>query len=85
MLDPELWQLVLRDRRMFITTDKAFAQRRDEPHFGLLVVLLSQPNADILHARIMESFQAYNEVDWPALLVMCRDHMVTTWRAQSSE
>ena len=38
-----------------ITTDKYFAQYRDENHYGILVIRLKQPNKLRTHQRIMQA------------------------------
>lgn len=42
--DDMLWARTQTERRLLITTDKGFVQRRDESHSGILVVRLRQPN-----------------------------------------
>jgi len=51
MFDDELWPLAQTEQRMLVTTDKGFSEHRDEPHYGLLVVRLRQPNEQRIHAR----------------------------------
>ncbi len=53
MLDDILWQRVQRERRVLITTDKGFAQYRDQLHHGILIVRLRKPNRIKIHQRIM--------------------------------
>ena len=45
MPDDALWEMVQQEGRMLITTDKGFAQHREESHHGILIVLLRQPKA----------------------------------------
>src|SRR5688500_10126690 len=42
--DPDVWALALAESRALITTDKGFTKYRSEPHDGILVVRLRQPN-----------------------------------------
>jgi len=44
MFDSELWALAQREQRTLVTTDKGFSAHRDDPHYGVLVVRLRQPN-----------------------------------------
>jgi predicted nuclease of predicted toxin-antitoxin system len=44
MSDDLLWELVAKEGRLLITTDKGFVQHRSESHHGILVVRLRQPN-----------------------------------------
>jgi len=43
MEDDRLWVRLLREQRLLITTDKGFAQHRQESHHGILIVRLRQP------------------------------------------
>jgi predicted nuclease of predicted toxin-antitoxin system len=36
--DESLWQKVQKEERLLISTDKGFANRRRESHFGILIV-----------------------------------------------
>ena len=44
MADKSLWELAQGQERLLVTTDKGFAQRRDELHYGVLIIRLRQPN-----------------------------------------
>ncbi len=81
MFDDELWPFAQAERRMLVTTDKGFCERRDEQHFGVLVVRLRQPNEQRIHARIMGAFRQFGESDWPGLLVVMRDTVQSVHRA----
>ena len=50
--DDLLWELVTKQGRLLITTDKGFAQHRTELHHGLLIVRLRQPNEQKIHERM---------------------------------
>ena len=64
MEDDELWRLAQADQRLLITTDKGFAEHRDEAHHGILVIRLRQPNEQRIHARAMAGFRQFKESDW---------------------
>ena len=81
MFDDELWPLAQAEQRTLVTTDKGFSAHRDEPHCGLLVVRLRQPNEQRIHARIMAAFRQFPERDWPGLLVVMRDAVKSVHRA----
>ena len=81
IFDDELWPLAQTERRMLLTTDKGFSMHRDEPHCGLLIVRLRQPNEQRIHARIMAAFRQFQENDWPGLLVVMRDRVQSVHRA----
>ena len=42
--DHLLWEKVQFEKRLLISSDKGFAERRGEAHFGILIVRLRQPN-----------------------------------------
>jgi predicted nuclease of predicted toxin-antitoxin system len=53
MTNEALWEMIQREGRILITTDKGFTQHRDEPHHGILIVRLRQPNRWKIHQRVM--------------------------------
>jgi len=79
--DATLWTIAQRERRLVITTDKDFAQYRNEKHYGILIVRLRQPNRHKIHPRIMQVVAQYSEEEWAGLLVTMRDTVQTIWRA----
>jgi predicted nuclease of predicted toxin-antitoxin system len=81
MFDDEFWPLAQTEQRMLVTTDKGFTEHRDEPHFGLLIVRLRQPNEQRIHARIMAAFRQFKVDEWPGLLVVMRDAVQSVHRA----
>ena len=81
IFDDELWTLARSEQRMLITTDKGFSQYREEPHHGILIVRLRQPNEQRIHSRIMAAFQQFTDVEWPGLLVTMRDTVQSIYRA----
>jgi predicted nuclease of predicted toxin-antitoxin system len=78
--DELLWQRVQREERTLITTDKGFVNQRREPHFGILVVRLHQPNEKKIHERVMHTIRQVPEEDWSGLLVVMRDVVQSNWR-----
>lgn len=82
MFDDELWPLAQREERMLITTDKGFAEHREEKHHGILIVRLRQPNEQRIHARVMAGFVRFAEEEWPHLLVVMRDVVQSAYRAR---
>ena len=81
MSDESLWSLGQREQRLLISTAKGFARRRCEPHFGILVVCLKQPNGQRLHERIMQALEQGPDGEWAGRLVVGRDRVMSTWRA----
>ena len=81
MFDDELWPFAQAGQRMLVTTDKGFSGHRDEPHHGLLIVRLRQPNEQRIHVRIMAAFHQFTEPEWPGLLVVMHDTVQSVHRA----
>src|SRR4051812_24101368 len=73
MFDDELWPFAQSERRMLVTTDKGFTEHREEPHCGILVIRLRQPNEQRMHTRIMAAFNQFADDEWRGLLVVMRD------------
>ena len=83
MQDDELWSMVQRQRCLFITADRGFTQYRTERHHGVLIVRLRQPNRHKIHHRVMQGVTQFAETDWPGLLVVMRDTVQSSWRAEA--
>ncbi|MEA1863730.1 MAG: DUF5615 family PIN-like protein [Euryarchaeota archaeon] len=80
MTDDALWELVKREGRLLITTDKGFTQHRYELHYGILIVRLKQPNRHKIHQRVMQAMTQFAAEGWQGLLVVMRDVMQSVWR-----
>lgn len=78
--DPDVWNMVLRDKALLITTDKGFTSHRSEPHFGILVIRLRQPNLAKIHARVMLAMSRHEAADWPNLTLVMRDTVQSAFR-----
>jgi predicted nuclease of predicted toxin-antitoxin system len=85
MADDALWEMIQREGRLLITTDKGFTQHRDEPHFGILIVRLRQPNRQKIHQRVMQAMAQFVLEEWPGLLVVMRDVVQSIWRAREEK
>lgn len=85
MADDTLWEVVQEEGRLLITTDKGFAQHRDEPHHGILIVRLRQPNRRKIHRRVMQAMAQFTADKWRGLLVTMRDVAQSVWRASGME
>ncbi len=79
--DDVLWTMIRQENRLLITTDKGFVQYRDEPHTGILIVRLRQPNAQKIHERVMQAMAQFSEDEWAGLVVVMRDVVQSVWRA----
>ena len=80
MRDELLWEKSQAEERLFITTDKGFAQYRDEAHWGILIVRLRQPNEQKIHHRVMQTIEQVPEDEWLGLLVVMRDAVQSIWQ-----
>lgn len=79
--DSVLWEIAQDDKRLLITTDKGFAQRREEAHRGLLIVRLRQPNRHKIHQRVVYAIAQFTSEEWTGLTVIVRDAAQSVWRA----
>ena len=82
--DADLWEMIKTQERLFITTDKGFAQHRGESHRGILIIRLKQPNRTKIHQRVMQAMAQFSENEWPGLLVVMRDRVRSIWRTQGN-
>jgi predicted nuclease of predicted toxin-antitoxin system len=81
MRDDLLWELVMKQGRLLITTDKGFVQHRSELHKGILIVRLRQPNEQKIHERVMNAIGQFSEDQWSGLTVVMRDTVQSVSRA----
>jgi hypothetical protein len=54
-------------------------------HFGLLVVLLRQPNSQKINQKIFQAFQHFDQREWLGRAVVMRDRVMTTWKRKADE
>lgn len=80
VLDPELWKIPQREKRLLITTDKGFTHYRHERHHGILVVRLRQPNRRRIHEAVLRAFREIHQEAWPGTLVVVRDKARSLYR-----
>ena len=64
MADRRLWQMAVQEQRLLITTDKGFAEHREEPHYGLLIIRLKQPSRVKIHQRVLQTLRRYAANQW---------------------
>jgi predicted nuclease of predicted toxin-antitoxin system len=79
--DSAVWQMCQREGRLLITTDKDFAQYRNEGHYGVLIIRLRRPNSRTIHERVLQAIVQFNEQSWPGTLVVMRDSIQSVWRS----
>lgn len=82
MKDKSLWALSQREGCLLITTDKGFSEHRNDPHYGILIARLKQPNRKKIHQRIMQTFLQFEPDEWSGLLVVVRDYAQSKWRVR---
>jgi hypothetical protein len=73
MKDELLWELAQQEKRLLISTDRRFLRYWNVSHSGALVVLLSQPKLQTIHAKITQALDQYATEEWRELLVVVRD------------
>jgi predicted nuclease of predicted toxin-antitoxin system len=84
-LDEQIWRMALQQERLLVSTDKGFVHRRDDAHFGLLVVRLRRPNGLEIHRRVMSALAQFSTESWPGLVVVMRDAVQSVWRASQED
>jgi predicted nuclease of predicted toxin-antitoxin system len=83
--DEEIWEIVLKEKRLLITTDKGFSQYRDETHYGILMICLKKPNRERINGRILGVMSQIKENEWIGLMVMVKDNVQSIWRPKEIE
>ena len=83
--DEALWQMIQKQERLLITTDKGFTRHREESHHGILIVRLRQPNRHKIHQRVIQAMSRFEAEKWPGLLVVMRDVVQSVWQAGESK
>jgi uncharacterized protein with PIN domain len=81
--DEELWDIVLKKKRLLITTDKGFLQNRYEKHYGILIVRLKQPNRLKIHQKVLKGMSLFKEKEWPLRTVVIKDFFYSTWERKN--
>jgi len=85
MEDEALWNMIQREERLLVTTDKGFTQYRNDSHHGILIIRLRQPNRQKIHQRVMQAINQFKAEDWSGLLVVMRDVVQSSWRFDDRE
>jgi len=81
--DEELWDIVLKEKRLLITTDKGFLQNRYEKHYGILIIRLKQPNRLKIHQRVLKGVNLFKEKEWPLRTVVMQDLFHSSWKRKN--
>jgi predicted nuclease of predicted toxin-antitoxin system len=78
--DDRVWELAQEAKALLITTDKVFANLREEGHSGILIIRLRQPNWRKIHHRVMEAVRRVPPGGWAGLLLVMRDTVESRWK-----
>lgn len=82
MTDDDIWKMLRTEKRLLITTDKGFLQKRFEKHNGILIIRLKQPNRLKIHMKVMKAMKLFKEKDWQGLTVAMQDTFHSIWKAK---
>lgn len=77
--DELLWNKTCQEKRLLITTDKGFVSYRNTEHYGILIVSLRKPDRNRINQRVIEVVKRFSPNQWPDLLVVMRDNVMSTW------
>lgn len=80
--DKLIWEQTQKEKYLLITTDIGFASHRNEPHHGILIVRLKQPNRYKIHIRVLQAIKQFSAKEWPGLLVIMQDRIQRKWRVR---
>ena len=81
--DEKLWDIVLKEKRLLISTDKGFVQNRYEKHHGILIIRLKQPNRMKIHQKVLKGINLITEKDWPLRTVVMQDLFHSLWKRKA--
>lgn len=85
MADEDVWKTVQRDKSLLITTDKGFAQKRNENHNGILIIRLKQPNRLKIHQKVLQAMSKFREEEWSGLTVVMKDMFHSVWKTKKKK
>ena len=83
MEDEEIWNIVTKEKRLLITTDKGFSHYRSKNQPGILIILLSKPNRLKIHQRIIKGLHHFKDKEWNGKIVIVRDTVQSIWSYNS--
>ncbi len=83
--DEDIWKMLRKEKRLLITTDKGFIQKRHEKHSGILIIRLKQPNRIKIHHKVMRAMGLFKEEDWQGLTVAMQDTFHSIWKAKKKK
>lgn len=74
------WYIAQTEKRLIVSTDKGFSNRRFEKHYGILLIILHQPNRHKIHERVPRAVNQFGEEEWPNQTVTMRDTVQSLWK-----
>lgn len=77
--DEEIWNIVKKEKRILITTDKGFSRYRNKTQPGILIILLSKPNRTKIHQRVINGLYQFNTQEWNGKILIVRDTVQSIW------
>jgi predicted nuclease of predicted toxin-antitoxin system len=80
MSDELLFGRACEENRLLVTTDRDFASFRDRNHYGILIIALRKPNSNKITRRVIDAIERFSDNEWPGMLVVMRDEVMSTWK-----
>ena len=82
--DEGVWDLIKKENRILVTTDKGFSRYRNEKHPGILIVRLRRPNRLKIHQRVVQGLRLFSEQKWPGKVLIMRDTVQSLWESKDT-
>ena len=79
--DDAIWNIACSEKRLLLTQDRKFMRKRNETHFGMIVVRLSKTSSEDFSRRAMIAICEESPEQWPGLLIVVRNQVQTLYRA----
>lgn len=82
--DDEIWSVAQEEKRLLVTQDLDFSDRRRfQPgsHSGIILIRLRSPGREALFRKVEEIFRAENTDDWVSCFVVVTDHKIRIHRS----
>ncbi len=82
LIDEDVWIMAQKQQRLLITTDKGFALKRHERHYGILIVKLKQPNRLKIHRKVIKAIKRFKAEEWLGMTVIMQDIFCSIWKGK---
>lgn len=82
LIDEDVWDMAQKQQRLLITTDKGFALKRHEKHYGILIIKLKQPNRLKIHQKVMKAINRFKAEEWLGTTVIMQDMFRGIWKGK---